>query len=276
MTGTRPFRQQIELVLTLAKRDLKTKYKESVLGFLWSLLRPLLLTLIIWFVFSKVIPVPFRHDLVPYWLHVLLSLLVWNFFVGTLTEAIHSLPANANLIKKVRLDSEVFPIAALVSNGVHFVLALLVVLALKVGLGLGLGWTVLLAPFVLAVLVVLTLGLALWLSALQVFFRDVASGFELFALAWFYVTPIIYPLQVAESSIQKGLGAGWFSVYMLNPVAPIVGALRRVVLYETGAGEISYRVIIPYLAIASVVSFACLISGWWFFRRVSPRFADEL
>src|SRR5205085_2802900 len=121
-----------------------------------------------------------------------------------------SVIAHANLIKKVRLDSEVFPIAAIVANGVHFVLALVVVLAVMV---LTRNWPppfVLLLPLTVGILVLFTLGLSLYLSALNVLYRDVGSALELIVLAWFYVTPLIYAVPVAENRITHSLGAGWF------------------------------------------------------------------
>lgn len=262
--------------MSLAKRDLKARYKESVLGFLWSFFRPVFITGVIFVVFAKIIPVPFNHDQAPYWLHVLLSIVVWNFFVGSLQDAMHSVVANGKLLKKVRLDAEVFPIASIVANGVHFALALMIVIAVALLMQVGMAWYVIFLPVLLAIETLLILGIAFYLSALNVFYRDVSSMFELIVMAWFYVTPIIYPLEVAEQRITESIGPGWFKVYMLNPIAPIVATIRKLVLYERGEGELQRGQLTLYLAIAIGISLLIVTSGWLVFRRLSRRFADEL
>jgi ABC-type polysaccharide/polyol phosphate export permease len=274
----RPLAQQTELVLSLAKRDLKARYKDSVLGFLWSLFRPAFLSLILWFVFSKILGY-WRHTAgVPYWLHVLASVLVWNFFVGTLFESTASLVSNASLIKKVHLNAEVFPISAIVSNAVHFALAFALLLVVVLLAGVGLHWHILLLPVVLLVLVLLMLGLGFWLSALNVYYRDVGSVVELTTMAWFYITPIIYPLYEARTKLLgiSKFGSVWFGLYMLNPMAPIVVAFRALVLQPPGQAELPLPMLAGYLGQALVLSLAVAITGWLAFRRLSWRFADEL
>lgn len=272
----RPFKQQIELVLSLAKRDLMSRYKDSVLGFLWSFFRPVFITLVIYVVFSKIIQVPFNHAQAPYWLHVLVSIIVWNFFIGSLTDAMNSVIANANLLKKVRLDAEVFPISAIVANGVHFALALVIVVGVVLVTGNGIDWYIVLLPILLGILTFFILGLSLYLAALNVFYRDIANIFELVAMAWLYITPIIYPLQVAEDQITRKLGHQWFHLYMLNPLAAIVASIRKVMLYERGEGEIQRAQLMQYLLIALGVSTIITVTGALLFRRLSRRFADEL
>lgn len=267
----RPLAQQIELIVCLAKRDLKTHYKDSLLGFFWSLLKPLFMTMIIWIVFNKIVLVPFPHELAPYWLHVLISLLVWNYFIGSLHDATNSVIANANLVKKVHIDAEVFPMAAVLANAVHLFLATTVALVLT-AVTVGINRYIVFFPILIAVLTILALGISLFLAALNVFYRDVRGVLEIVTMAWFYVTPIIYPLQVAETRV----GPKAFAFYMLNPVAPIMGAIRKAVLYGAGKGEIGHRVLIFYLCISTAVGLVLLLTGWLFFRKLSKRFADEL
>ncbi|MCX7019347.1 MAG: ABC transporter permease [bacterium] len=269
----RPLRQQIELVFSLAKRDLKARYKDSVLGFLWSLFRPAFLTLILWIVFSKILDSPFQTSNAPYWLHVLISILVWNFFAGSLFDATLSVVGNASLLKKVRLDTEVFPIAAILSNGVHFALAFGLAVIAAVLAGAGIHWQILLLPLYMLILVVFLLGMALWLSALNVYYRDVANAIELAAMAWFYLTPIIYPLNLAAEQIMGRMGRAWFNIYMLNPMTPIVVAFRAAVL---GGGEMAAAPLAGWLAAAFTAGLILTLTGWLAFRRLSWRFADEL
>jgi ABC-type polysaccharide/polyol phosphate export permease len=273
---TRPLRQQIELVLSLAKRDLKARYKDSVLGFFWSLLRPAFLTFVLWVVFYKLWPNQFGSLPVPYWMHVLVGVLTWNFFMGALTDATHSLPANANLLKKVRLDAEVFPISAIIANGVHFTLAMLIVLVLLIVSGVGIHWEMLLLPVVLGVVALLVLGTSLFLSSLNVYYRDIGSALELAGMALFYITPVIYPVTMACAKLHEKLGSFWSTAYMLNPAAPLIVAMRRVTLYHGGNVELPDSRLLLFTGIAAGLSLILMLSGWIVFRRLARNFADEL
>jgi lipopolysaccharide transport system permease protein len=272
----RPLKQQIELVLSLAKRDLKSRYKDSVLGFMWSFFRPVFITVIIYTVFSKIIVVPFNHAQAPYWLHVLLSILIWNFFIGSLTDAMNSVIANGNLLKRCGSRQRFSPSRQSWLMQCIFVLALAIVFGVVLLTGNGVSWYILLFPILLGILALFILGAGVYLAALNVFYRDVANIFELLAMAWFYVTPIIYPLEVAQDRITTKLGPEWFTVYMLNPLAAIMASIRKVVLYQHGEGEIQRAQLMHYLAIAIGVSVVISITGAVVFRRLSRRFADEL
>lgn len=273
---TRPLRQQVELVLSLAKRDLKARYKDSVLGFFWSLLRPAFLTFVLWVVFYKLWPNQFVTLPVPYWMHVLVGVLTWNFLMGALTDATHSLPANANLLKKVRLDAEVFPISAIIANGVHFTLAMLMVLVLLLVSGVGIHWELLLLPVILGLVALLVLGTALFLSSLNVYYRDIGSALELAGMALFYITPVIYPVTMAYAKLHQKLGPFWSTAYMLNPAAPLIVAMRRVTLYHGGNVELPDSRLLLFTAIAAGLSLILMLSGWIVFRRLARNFADEL
>lgn len=272
---TRSFQQQIELILSLVKRDLKSRYKDSVLGFFWSFARPAFLTAVLWVVFSFIIPTPFHHEVVPYWVFLLVSVVSWNYFIGSLFDATGSVVANGNLLKKVKLNAEAFPIASVLANLVHFLLAQLIVV-LAVVITVGVPPYIYFLPIIVAIETLLILGIAFYLSALNVFYRDVMGLLELVVLAWFYITPVIYPLQVAQDRVSGVVGPKFFMLYMLNPIAPIIGAIRRVTLYGHGKGEIHAEILIMYLSASLGLSIVLVGSGWWVFRRLSDRFADEL
>lgn len=276
ITFSRPWQQQVELVLSLAKRDLKARYKDSVLGFFWSLFRPAFLTVILWIVFSKILHLPPPSESVPYWLHMLLSVLVWNFFAGSLIEATHSVVANANLIKKVPLDAEVFPIAAIISNGVHFALAMSVALLIAVYVTGHLSWHIFLLPVGVGVLSVFVLAASLVTSALQVYFRDVANLLDLLMMAWFYITPILYPVWMVRERLAAANLSWAFPLYMLNPVASPVVAGRHALLYSGATGETTGAELASYLAVTAGLSLILFIPAFLFFRRMSRHFADEL
>ncbi len=272
----RSFKQQVELTLSLAKRDIKARYKDSVLGFLWSLIRPAILTLVLWLVFTIILPMPFNEMGAPFWLHVLVSILGWNFFIGSLTDATHSITANASLLKKVRINCEVFPIAAIISNGVHFALAMIVVLLYLVFSEIGIHQEIVWLGGAMLVQVILTFGLSLILSAMNVYYRDIGSILELGGMALFYITPVIYPVSVAFKKLEEGAGSGFATAYMLNPMAPVIVALRRGTLYTGTHVELSDAMLFNYLEIAGIVGLVLSGIGWLFFRWLSRDFADQL
>jgi len=270
----RTFRQQFELTLSLAKRDLKARYKDSVLGFFWSLVHPAFLTLVFWVVFTKILPLPFNTSGVPFWLHMLISVLGWNFFYGSAMEATHSVVSNVSLMKKVRMDAEVFPIATIISNGVHFSLAMVLVVVLMLfttGVHLSIFYLI---P-VLLIEIMLTLGCAFYLSALQVYYRDVASVFELGGLALFYITPVLYPVSIAFDRL-KHMAGYWQKLYLLNPMAPVMIGIRRATIYTSANPELADWRLFEYLLASGVVALVVLISGWAFFRWLSRDFVDQL
>lgn len=272
----RPLAQQIELVLSLTKRDLKARYKESVFGFLWSFFRPALLTLILWLVFAVMLRLPAPSPNIPYWLHMLVSVLLWNYFAGSIIESTHSLVANANLIKKVALDAEVFPIACILSNAIHLALALALAFIIIIFTTGQLSWHLLLLPVFVAVGSLTILALSLLFAALNVLVRDIGSAVDLLLQAWFYLTPILYPVSMAQERINQVLGPRWFDLYMANPVAPVMVGARYALLYGNSSAEMGVTSMWSYLGVATAVGLALLIPSWAVFRRLNARFADEL
>src|SRR5262249_39080963 len=152
-----------------------------------------------------------------------------------------------------------------------------VLFAVMLFMGIRIHWNIIFLPFVTGVEALLILGLSFYLSALHVFYRDVGSLFELAAMAWFYVTPIIYPLHTAAEKIQQHLGDKWYDLYMLNPMTPIIVGTRRVLLYGGGIqSEIPGHLLIGYLTAAALISLFIAVTGWHLFRHLSQRFADEV
>ncbi len=230
------FRSMLELwrhrrlLRELVRRDLRARYKASVLGFLWSLLRPLLSVVIISFVFTYVVHLEHRSfPHVSYFAFLLCGYLPWTFLTGALMEGAQSLVTNAHLIKKVACPRLIFPLAVVLAHLVNTVLAFLVLLPivyLLIWMGPPLS-CVLIVPLLVSETLLLT-GLAWGLSVLNVLYRDIAQILEFIVLVWFYVTPIIYSVDRAFDCltgfrIPEGL-------YLLNPMATVVYASRRVCL----------------------------------------------
>ncbi|MCE5231443.1 ABC transporter permease [bacterium] len=270
------------LLYNLVRRDLTVRYKSTVLGFFWSFIKPLALTAIFYAVFSLVLHMTLNETRVPYALHLLAGMLAWSFFAGSTSEAMGVMLLNANLIKKVKLPLVVFPLATVISHLVHFLLGMVVLLALMIIAGLAPGPQCLLIIPIIALEAVLAFAIALILSALNVFWRDVGSIWEVLTTAWFYVTPIIYPFYAVTPEISK-YGGRWLEwVYLANPMTPIMIALRRFLLYgsletiDPKKLEILNIQLINSLGISIVVTGVIFFIGWNVFSKFSRSFADEL
>ena len=184
----RELRQYQYLLRNLIVRDLKARYKSSLLGILWSILNPLFLMLVFTVVFSVLANNQIRH----YPIFVLVGLIPWNFFSGALTSGTISVTGNSALVKKVYFPRELLPTSALLSNLVNFLFAFGVLIILLYAFGIGLTVHALWVPFLLLTQLIFTLGLCLLLGSLTVFYRDVLMLLEVVMLAWFFVTPVFY------------------------------------------------------------------------------------
>jgi ABC-2 type transport system permease protein len=270
-----------ELLANLIRKDLKVKYKNSALGFMWSLANPLLYLVVFYVVFSKIL-----GNGVPNFPVLLMSgLLVWNFFNMATLTATGAVVGSANLVKKVRFPRIVLPLASVGFAGVHFVLQLVVLFAFMgvfyrdfVGPQL-----VLLLP-ALAVALLFTVAMALLASSLNVRFRDIEHLLEVALLAWFWLTPIVYQVALVR---QKLTGHGLFWAYMINPMTSVVVAMQRAIYrhpialdsnhqaHEILAAD-GYAFYLKWLGIAALISLVLLALGLVAFRRLEADFAEEL
>jgi len=272
--------QSRELVWNLIKRELKTRYKASVLGFVWSVAKPLLLTLVLLLVFSLILPFPLRNPGLPFVLHLLAGVMAWMFFAGTLMESLYSILSNANLIKKIQVPAVVFPAATVLANLVHFLLALIVLFAFMVGFGIPFSPYLVLMPIGIVLQTLLIFSLALLVSSLNVFYRDVTSITEVVLNLWFYVTPIFYALYHVQDKVAQRYSDGLFFLYFFylwNPMTPIVVFYRRV-LYHTvlTPPEFDDASLVYFLIIATCLIALCFLVASRVFQHYSRSFADEL
>jgi ABC-2 type transport system permease protein len=274
-------RVRFELLAELVRKDLKVKYKNSALGFVWSLANPLLYLAVFTLVFSKLL-----NNGVPEFAVLLMSgLLVWNFFNLSTLSATGAVVGNANLVRKVRFPRIVLPLSSVGFAGVHFVLQMLVFSAFLVpfhpeAFGPQL-WLVLPA---LAVALTFTVALSLLASALNVRYRDVEHLLEIALLAWFWLTPIVYRVALVQEEFSR---VPWlFRLYMANPMAAVVVAMQRAIYrfpVVVADGKLlrilpegGYAFYLRWLGVAAVVSLVLLGVGLWTFRRLQADFAEEL
>ena len=277
-------RVRLELLTELVRKDLKVKYKNSALGFVWSLANPLLYLAVFSLVFGF-----FLKNNVPWFAVLFMSgFLIWSFFNSATQNATGAVVGNANLVKKVRFPRVVLPLASVGFAGVHLVLQLLVfflflVLAYPDAFGPQL-W--LLVP-ALAVTVVFTTAMSLLASSLNVRYRDVQHLLEIVMLAWFWLTPIVYPVTVVRDQLADA-GLLWmFKFYMANPMTSVVVAAQRAIynhpVVTADDGKLvqvlpadGYGFYLQWLAVAAAISAVLLVVGLWTFRRLQADFAEEL
>lgn len=240
------------------------------------------MTAIFYVVFSYVLQLGLIEKQVPYTLHLLAGMLAWSFFAGATSEAMGVMLANANLIKKVRLPLIVFPMATVISHLVHFLLGLIVLIALMLVAGLAPGPAFLLVFPIMLLQAVLVMAVAMILSALNVFWRDVGSIWEVATTAWFYLTPIIYPFYEVGKKLSQ-LKWSWLEwVYLANPLAPIMIAYRRTLLYgslesvDPNTLELLDTQLMKSMGLSAVITLILFFIGWKVFSKFSKSFADEL
>ena len=249
------------LIQSLVARELKARYRGSVLGMFWSFGNPLLLLLVYSTVFSYFIDE--RADVKPYALFLCCGLLPWTWFSSSLNESTNSLIAGGNLIKKVLFPAEVLPIVTVLANMVHFFLGLPILVAFLIYYQRSVGAVeVLWFPVIVLVQLVFTIGLALFLSALTVHFRDLKDLLANFVQLWFFATPIIYPMHLAPADIAWLLN--------LNPMTHIMRSYQQVLFFD---GPLGHQ---TPLAVVGLLSIGVFLVGYFVFDRLRDSFAEEV
>ncbi len=251
------------LIQTLVVRDLKARYRGSVLGFFWSFFNPALLLFIYTFVFTKVLPSSHPPDMEPFALFMFCGILPWTWFSSSLLESSNTLIAGGNLIKKVLFPAEVLPIVTVLANMVHFFLGLPILAAFVIYYQRPVDPVELLwFPVIVLVQLVLTTGLAMFLSALTVHFRDLKDLLGNILTLWFFATPIIYSIEMAPPDMRWWLN--------LNPMTHLMRSYQEVLFFE---GPLGHQKWLAALGVASVVVF---LAGYFVFDRLRDSFAEEV
>ncbi len=255
-----------DLIYNLVSRDVKVRYKNSLLGIVWSWLNPLLMMLIFSFVFGVLFE---REDIPNYHVLFLSALLPWNFFVGAVMGGIPSIVGNANLVKKVYFPREVLPISVVLSNLVNFLIALPVFFILAMVSGVMPTRHLLFLPLPVLIQVIFAIGMVLILSTLEVFYRDTHMVMDVGIQAWFFLTPVIYPMKSlpTEASLLGVTFNPQLWLFRLNPMASIVNTYQDILYY----GNLTA---LDFLARTAVTAVIILIFGYWFFRRFSGKFGE--
>jgi lipopolysaccharide transport system permease protein len=246
-----------ELLYFFAWRDIKVRYRQTVMGVLWAIIQPIFTMVIFSLFFGRLANIP--SDGMPYPIFSFAALVPWTFFANALTQASNSLVLSSNMLKKIYFPRLALPIATVLAGVVDFALAFIVLLGIMFYYGLLPTINVIWLPLFALLALATSVGVGLWLAAMNVQFRDVRYTIPFLTQAWLFVTPIAYP-----SSL---LPEPWRTLYGLNPMAGVVEGFRWALLgTDTAPG--------PMLIVSSAVALILLVSGAFYFRRMEQSFAD--
>jgi lipopolysaccharide transport system permease protein len=246
-----------ELIYFLAWRDIRVRYKQTVLGAAWAIVQPFFTMVIFSLFFGYLAQIP--SDGLPYPIFSYAALVPWTFFANSLIQASNGMVQHSRLIKKVYFPRLALPLGKTLAGVIDFVIAFVVLLLMMLAYGIAPTLNSLWLPFFLLLALITSLGVGLWLAAMNVQFRDVVYVTPFLVQLWMFATPIAYP-----SSL---LPEPWRTLYGLNPMVGVIEGFRWALLgVESAPG--------PIVAVSSLVALALLVSGAFYFRRLERTFAD--
>ena len=246
-----------DLLRLLIANSIKTRYKRSTLGVIWTLLNPLLTTVVLTIAFSQL----FRFQVENYPIYLLVGFLFWNFVAQTTTQSMNTLIWGSTLLKRIYIPRTIFAVSVLGNGLINFLLALIPLGLVMLVMGHPFTPALLLLPYALLLLAMYTLGLALFLSTLSVFFVDVVDMYAILLTVWFYLTPVIYPQEIVPERFA--------ALVQLNPMTTMLGLFRAVIY----AGDVPS---LTALATATGLALASLLVGWLVFTRKVDEFAYRI
>lgn len=246
------------MIFSLVKKDLRGRYKGSVLGFLWTFINPLLQLVVYTIVFSFIL----KNNIERYYLYLFVALIPWIFFSSSITVGSASIVAQKDLIKKIYFPRMVIPISYVTSSFVNMLLCFIVIFAVIIVSGAGINFLALLTlPVIMLVEYILALGMAMLTSAITVYFRDLEHILGIVTMAWMYMTPIMYDKSIVPENLMP--------IFNLNPMTHVIECYRAV-LYEKKIPDLTT------LLSAAGLGILILIVGILVFNKLQKRFAEEL
>jgi lipopolysaccharide transport system permease protein len=246
-----------ELLYFLVWRDLKVRYKQTVLGVLWAIIQPFFLMVLFSIFFGKLAKIP--SEGIPYPIFAYSALLPWSYFAQSLNLCSESLVGNNHLITKVYFPRLIIPISSVLSGLVNFAISFSILLAMMFYYNIIPNLSVLLLPVLMTTATATALGAGLWLSALNVQYRDIRYAISFLVQFWFFATPVVYPISLVPEK--------WRPFYALNPMVGVVEGFRGVLLKEG-------QIIDPIFIVSLMVTAFLLITGAFYFGKMERRFAD--
>lgn len=246
-----------ELLKNNVKKDIRGRYKQSVLGVIWTFLNPLLQLAVYAFIFPLILKTTQPY----YVIFVCVGLIPWTFFTATISQSTWAVVGNGNIVKKVYFPREILPISIVTSNMVNFLISTIIIIAFCLGYGLGISKYVVFYPIILAIQYIFQLGISFILSAITVYFRDLEHFVQIILMLLFYATPIVY----AGESIPEAFKF----IIDYNPMAHIINAYRDI-FYNQVRPDLSS------LAMVLGISIILVIIGYFLFKKLQKGFAEEL
>jgi lipopolysaccharide transport system permease protein len=246
-----------ELLYFLAWRDLKVRYKQTAIGIGWAVLQPVVSMIIFTVIFGRFAKIP--SDGVPYPLFAFTALLPWNYFAGALQRCTGSVVSDAHLISKVYFPRLILPMAGSVSSMVDFLVSFILLLGMMIWYQIAISWWVLVLPSFLLLALLTALAVGLWLSAVNVRYRDVGHTIPFLVQIWMFVSPVVYPVSMIPEKYRL--------LYSLNPMAGVIEGFRWALLGKAGPD-------FSVMAVSACVVLVLLIGGLVFFRSMEQSFAD--
>ena len=248
-----------ELLFFLTWRDILVRYKQAVLGVAWAILQPFLTMIVFTVVFNRFLGVKSPDAAIPYAVFSFTGLLPWQFFAGALSRSGVSLVGNANLLTKVYFPRLVIPLSAVLAGLVDFAISFVVLIGLMAAYGIGPTWNVFFLPLFVLLAIATAVAVSLWLSALNVLYRDVQYVIPFLVQLWMFVSPVIYPIdQIPEGPLRIA--------FALNPLTGVIGGFRWALLGQQFPGG--------YMWISLGVVAVLLFGGLFYFKRMERVFAD--
>ncbi|MGL5258292.1 MAG: ABC transporter permease [Proteocatella sp.] len=246
-----------EMIYNLVKKDLRTRYKGSVLGFLWTFVNPLLQLMIYTIVFSTIM----RINVDKFYIYLFVALIPWMFFTSSVQGGATSILAGKDLIKKIYFPRLIMPLAVVNSAFMNMLFSMVIVFLALIISGIGISKYIIFLPLIMMLEYSLALGLAFIFSALNVFFRDLEHILGIITMGWFYLTPIVYTVDMIPKE--------YLGIFYLNPMTPIIMAYRDILYYKQ----------MPQFEILGQIflwSLGFILIGYLVFQKLQKRFAEEL
>ena len=246
-----------ELLWNLAHREINQRYKQSILGYAWVILVPLVQLVVLNFLFSIVLRITSQGG--PFIILIAVDVLPWNLFANSLSSSVNSLVSNSSLITKIYFPREILVYSTILAKTVDFLFSCIVLVIFFLVYKTILTPTLLWVPLIFVIQIIFTAGLSLILAALNLFYRDIQYLLNLVVMLWMYLTPVMYPVEIVPEKYRF--------IFSLNPMSVIINAYRQTIL---GGGQPNYS----SLAIAFVMSIAVFAVGFYLFKKMEGEFAD--